>query len=496
MNILYAKLKEILFSVLPITIFALILGQTISPMTGSEIFSFLRGSLLVILGLTIFIIGVDLGISPIGRYLGASIVKSNKVWVLVLSGLFLGFMISIAEPALHILAGEVQFVTGGSMTRIEILVVVSVGLAIMLSLGFIRMVYNISLKIIFAILYGIILVLGIFAPIEIIAIAFDASGATTGTMTVPFILALAIGISAMRKDSKAAEAGSFGLLGVASAGAIISVLFMSVVNNTTITSGDLGNISTSDIPISMFQRIILTSGEVLMALLPIMILFIVLQKMVFNLSKNKVNSIFKGLVYAYVGLVLFLIGVNTGFMDIGREVGYQLASMDNKLFLIVIGFFLGLTTILAEPAVYVLTHQIEEVTSGYVTRKSVLTFLGLGVGFAIAFSMIRIVVPGVQLWHFLLPGYLISLGLMYFIPELFVGIAFDSGGVASGPMTATFILAFTQGAADAVPGADILLDGFGMIAMVAMTPIIALQILGLIFKIKSGKVGVSNGKQA
>lgn len=233
-----------------------------------------------------------------------------------------------------------------------------------------------------------------------------------------------------------------------------------------------------------------------MALLPIMILFIVLQKMVFNLSKNKVNSIFKGLVYAYVGLVLFLIGVNTGFMDIGREVGYQLASMDNKLFLIVIGFFLGLTTILAEPAVYVLTHQIEEVTSGYVTRKSVLTFLGLGVGFAIAFSMIRIVVPGVQLWHFLLPGYLISLGLMYFIPELFVGIAFDSGGVASGPMTATFILAFTQGAADAVPGADILLDGFGMIAMVAMTPIIALQILGLIFKIKSGKVGVSNGKQA
>lgn len=496
MNILYAKLKEILFSVLPITIFALILGQTISPMTGSEIFSFLRGSLLVILGLTIFIIGVDLGISPIGRYLGASIVKSNKVWVLVLSGLFLGFMISIAEPALHILAGEVQFVTGGSMTRIEILVVVSVGLAIMLSLGFIRMVYNLSLKTIFAILYGIILVLGIFAPIEIIAIAFDASGATTGTMTVPFILALAIGISAMRKDSKAAEAGSFGLLGVASAGAIISVLFMSVVNNTTITSGDLGNISTSDIPISMFQRIILTSGEVLMALLPIMILFIVLQKMVFNLSKNKVNSIFKGLVHAYVGLVLFLIGVNTGFMDIGREVGYQLASMDNKLFLIVIGFFLGLTTILAEPAVYVLTHQIEEVTSGYVTRKSVLTFLGLGVGFAIAFSMIRIVVPGVQLWHFLLPGYLISLGLMYFIPELFVGIAFDSGGVASGPMTATFILAFTQGAADAVPGADILLDGFGMIAMVAMTPIIALQILGLIFKIKSGKVGVSNGKQA
>ena len=493
MNILYAKLKEILFSVLPITIFALILGLTISPMSGSEIFQFLRGSLLVILGLTIFIIGVDLGISPIGRYLGASIVKTNKVWVLVLSGLFLGFMISIAEPALHILAGEVQFVTAGSMMRIEILIIVSVGLAIMLSLGFVRMVYNISLKTIFAVLYGIILLLGIFAPREILAIAFDASGATTGTMTVPFILALAVGISAMRKDSKAAEAGSFGLLGVASAGAIISVLFMSIVNKTSIVAGDPGLV-TSQIPISMFQRLILTSGEVLMALLPILILFLILQKTVFNLSKTKVQSIIKGLIYAYIGLVLFLIGVNTGFMDIGREVGYQLAKMDNKLFLIVIGFFLGVTTILAEPAVYVLTHQIEDVTSGYVTRKSVLSFLGLGVGFAIAFSMIRIVVPGVQLWHFLLPGYMISLGLMYFVPELFVGIAFDSGGVASGPMTATFILAFTQGAADAIPGADILLDGFGMIALVAMTPIIALQILGLIFKIKSGKVGVKDAK--
>jgi len=490
LNILYAKLREVLVSVLPITIFALILSQTISPMSGSEIFIFLRGSLLVILGLTIFIIGVDLGISPIGRYLGASIVKSNKVWVIVLSGLFLGFMISIAEPALHILAGEVELVTAGSILSIDILIIVSIGLAIMLSIGFLRMVYNISLKTVFAVLYGLILVLGIFAPREILAIAFDTSGATTGTMTVPFILALAVGISAMRKDSKASEAGSFGLLGVASAGAIISVLFMSIVNKTSISTGDISAIVVQDIPISMFQRILLTSGEVIMALLPILILFIVLQKTVFNLSKTKVKSIIKGLLYAYLGLVLFLIGVNTGFMDIGREVGYQLAYMDNKFLIVTIGFSLGLMTILAEPAVYVLTHQIEEVTSGYVKRKSVLAFLGVGVGFAVAFSMIRIVIPAVQLWHFLLPGYIISVGLMYFVPELFVGIAFDSGGVASGPMTATFILAFTQGAADAVPSADILVDGFGMIAMVAMTPVIALQILGLIFKIKSGKVGV------
>lgn len=198
----------------------------------------------------------------------------------------------------------------------------------------------------------------------------------------------------------------------------------------------------------------------------------------------------KGLLYTFIGLVLFLTGVNAGFMEVGTKIGYSVAALDNKLIVIGIGFLIGLVVVLAEPAVYVLTHQIEDVTSGYVRRPVVLIALSIGVAFAVALSMVRILVPGLQLWHFLLPGYVVSILMMYFVPKLFVGIAFDAGGVASGPMTATFILAFAQGAAEAIEGANVLVDGFGVIAMVAMTPIIALQTLGFIFKIKSVKEGL------
>jgi hypothetical protein len=190
--------------------------------------------------------------------------------------------------------------------------------------------------------------------------------------------------------------------------------------------------------------------------------------------------------------VLFLVGVNAGFMDVGSVIGHKLASFENKSIVIIIGFVLGLLTILAEPAVHVLTNQIEDVTSGYVKKKVVLVALSIGVGFAVALSMIRIIIPEIQLWHYLLPGYIIAIAMTYFAPKLFVGIAFDSGGVASGPMTATFILAFAQGAADRIEGANVLVDGFGVIAMVALTPLITLQALGLIYKIKSVKGGLEN----
>ncbi len=204
------------------------------------------------------------------------------------------------------------------------------------------------------------------------------------------------------------------------------------------------------------------------------------------------RKILFGLLFTFIGLVLFLVGVNAGFMDVGAAVGYSIASLDNKLYVVLVGFILGVVTILAEPAVYVLTHQIEDVTSGYVKRKVVMFTLAIGVGIAVALSMIRILIPELQLWQYLLPGYIISIAMSYFVPKLFVGIAFDSGGVASGPMTATFILAYAQGAAEAIEGANVLVDGFGMIAMVAMTPLIALQILGFIFKLKSKKGGLES----
>jgi hypothetical protein len=493
LQVLYSKLKEVVLAVVPIVAIVLILNFTIIPLEAVQLRSFLIGSVLIVIGLSVFLLGVDIGISPIGRYIGGTIVKKNILWILVSSGFILGFLISVAEPDLHILAGQVDLVTGGALPKLKLVVMVSFGIGAMLTLGLVRIVYNLSLKIMFVILYGIVLLGGILVPPELIAIAFDSSGATTGAMTVPFILALALGISALRKDSKTSEADSFGLVGISSVGAILAVMALSIISGGASLEG-LESVSSHAVEELLLQKLLLISGEVLLALLPIFILFMILQHSTLKLSKKKVRRIMAGLVYTLVGLVVFLTGVNTGFMEVGRFVGYNAVTSGGNIVLISIGFVLGLATILAEPAVYILTHQIEEVTSGFIKRKSVMAALSLGVGLAVAISMARIVIGPLELWHILLPGYIISVALMYFVPELFVGIAFDSGGVASGPMTATFILAFAQGAASAAEGANVLTDGFGVIAVVAMTPIIALQILGYVFKVKSRKVGVADDK--
>ena len=490
MQVLYNKLKEVIMAVLPIVGIVVLLNFTITPLGSEQLTSFLLGAVLIISGLTLFLFGVDLGISPIGRYIGGAVVKKNSLWILAASGLILGFLISVAEPDLHILADQVDLATGGMLPKLHLVVMVSIGIAIMLTLGFVRIVYNISLKLILFLLYGLVLIGGILAPQEFLAISFDSSGATTGAMTVPFILALALGISALRKDSKSSEADSFGLVGISSVGAILAVMVMSIFSNGGIS--EVADQAASHGAATILESLLIISGEVLLALAPIFLVFLIVYKTSLNISKRKFRNIVVGLVYTFLGLVMFLAGVNTGFMEIGRKVGFEAMLNGGGMVVIGIGFVLGLVTILAEPAVYILTHQIEEVTSGFIKRKSVMTALSLGVGLAVALSMARIVIGPLELWHILIPGYLIAIGLMFFVPELFVGIAFDSGGVASGPMTATFILAFAQGAASAAEGADVLADGFGVIALVAMTPLIALQILGFIFHVKSKKVGVAD----
>lgn len=487
MNVIVSKFKEVLFSVLPITLLVLVLNFTVSPIDTTLIFRFLIGSFFVVLGLTIFLIGVDIGITPLGGLTGTSLAKSNKLWVVLIAGLILGFFISIAEPGLLVLVNQVNLVTSGQISGNSILITVSIGLAIMLSLGFLRIFYNVPLyKVLFA-LYLIIFGLAIFTSREFLAISFDASGSTTGILAVPFILSLSVGISKLKKDSKASEKDSFGLVAIASTGAIISVLLLGIFSDTNEFSAGLDpGVSESNSIIKSFIDIIPNHLiESLMAILPLLIILLVLQKISFKLKKKELRKILTGFAFTFTGLVIFLIGVNAGFMDVGTSIGNNLALLDNKAYIIIIGFVLGLVTILAEPAVYVLTNQIEDVTSGYVKRKAVLIPLAIGVGLAVALSVIRVLVPGIQLWHYLLPGYIICLSMMFFIPKLFVGIAFDAGGVATGPMTATFILAFIQGAAHAFEGADLMIDGFGMIAMVAMTPIITLEALGLVFAIKS-----------
>lgn len=494
MSVILSKLKEVLLSILPITVIVVILNFTLTPIDGLLMARFLLGAVLIIIGLTIFLLGVDIGVTPIGNAMGSMMAKSNKVWFVVAIGLILGFFVSVAEPDLHILAGQVEDVSSGLISKMSIVIVVSLGIAVLLVLGLLRIVYNFPLYKILTVLYGVIFILALFTSKEFMAIAFDASGATTGALTVPFILALAIGVSKLKKDSKSSEKDSFGLVAIASIGAILSVMIMSIIKNTNEITGSLQESEAASATVlgPFLHELPKLSKEALIALAPIVIIFLVFQKISIRLSKTTVRKILFGMLFAFIGLVLFLVGVNAGFMEVGSVVGHSIASLDNKVFVVVIGFVLGVVTILAEPAVYVLTHQIEDVTSGYVKRNSVMITLAIGVGVAVALSMIRIIVPSLQLWHYLLPGYVIAIGMTYFVPKLFVGIAFDSGGVASGPMTATFILAYAQGAAEAIEGANVLVDGFGMIAMVAMTPLIALQILGLVFKIKSRKGGIDS----
>ena len=494
MTVLYvikSKFMEVLTSVLPITVMVLLLHFTLTPMEGPMIWRFLLGAGLIMIGLTLFLIGVDIGVTPLGDYTGTALAKSNKLWIVLIAGAVLGFFISIAEPGLLVLANQVDFVTSGQISSMSILMIVSIGLALMLALGFLRIFYNYPLYKMLMVLYVLIFGLSIFTSREFLAISFDASGATTGILAVPFILSLSLGISKMKKDSKASEKDSFGLVAIASTGAILGVMLLDLFTKNTSFNADIESVVTvSDSILKPFIALIPDMlFESTIAMSPLVVILLVLQAAVFKLQKREFRKMVNGFIYGFIGLVIFLIGVNGGFMDVGTSIGTALALLDNKVPIVIIGFIIGLVTIIAEPAVHVLTHQIEEVTSGYVKRIAVLVPLSLGVGFAVALSVIRILVPDIQLMHYLVPGYIISLGLMFVVPKLFVGIAFDAGGVATGPMTATFILAFVQGAAHAHEGADMLVDGFGMIAMVAMAPIITLQLLGLVFQSKAKKKG-------
>ena len=489
MNVLGSKLKEVSIAVLPIAILVIVLHLTLTPIPGALLFRFVVGAVLIILGLSVLLVGIELGISPFGNHMGAAFMKSNKLWYVIAIGCFLGFFVNIAEPDLHVLADQIASVMGGYIPMPVSLVVVSIGTGVMLALGILRIVKNFPLKMVFVIAYGLIAVLALFSSADMLAIGFDASGATTGALTVPLVLALSVGVAAMKKDSRSSEEDSFGLVGIMSTGAIFGVLILNLFVKTDGITGVLSfhNAETGSRLAPFLMEIPGVALESFIALLPMVLMLVFFQKFSFRLRPRPFFRMFLGFLYAYIGLVVFLVGVKAGFMDVGNFIGQGLAAYDNKALLVGLGFILGMLVILTEPAVYVLTRQIESVTSGYIKRKTVLVTLSIGVAFAVALAMLRIAVPEIQLWHYILPGYLISLLLTFFVPKIFVGIAFDSGGVASGPMTATFVLAFAQGASHAVEHSNILVDSFGVIAMVAMTPLIALQVLGLVYKLKSRK---------
>lgn len=486
MNELIGKLKEVLMAVLPITFIVILLNFTISPLNSNMLSAFLIGDILIIIGLTIFLYGIDQGLEPIGHEVGNTITKSGKYSVVIVVSLILGFFISYAEPDLHILANQVNEVTNGAFNNVLMVIVVSVGICVMMTVGMLRILKNIRLRYVLLASYLVILVLAIFSNSDFLAIAFDSSGATTGAITVPFILALTAGVSAMKKDRDLNGADSFGVIGISSTGAIIGVLMVGLVLGESELTGAAPkevalNNGILDLYASEFFRI---AVESFFTLFPIIITYAILQIFILKQKKRRVLDIIRGIIFTFLGLVLFLLGVNGGFMEVGSTLGMQLASKNSAAPTLLIALLLGVSTVMAEPAVHILTQQVEEVTGGTVKRNMVLIFLAISVGAAIFLSSLRIIVPGIELWMYLLPGFGIAIILSFFVPDLFVGMAIDAGGVASGPMTATFSLAFVQGIAIQTPTADVVTDGFGMIAIVAMMPIVAIEIFGIIYKIK------------
>lgn len=495
MNIFTQKLKEVFLSICPVFTVVILTHIFIYPLTTHLIVRFILSSLILIIGLTLFLIGVDLGISPMGQMLGPLISRSNKHRYIILFGFIIGFLISFAEPALLIMSQQVEQLSGGILSSTLLLIVVSIGIGSMVVVGLFRLLYNLPLYIILIISYGIIFLLSLNTSFDMLAIAFDSSGVTTGILAVPFLLSLSLGITSIKKDSKSSEKDSFGLISIASAGAIIMVLVLNKVFQPNLTSASISYLNYDSISIlnTFVLQIPNSIRETLLSMSPLIVMGVIVS--IFNrhkISKRGQIRMATGFVYSVMGLFLFLISINSSYIEVGNTIGNHLINELSFTSLVLFGFLIGVVTILAEPAVYVLTTQIETVTSGYIKRRSVIIALTIGVGSAIAFSVLRVLIPAVQLWHFLLPGYGLALGLMFITPKLFVGIAFDAGGVATGPMISTFILSFIHGLADAMPSADVLIDGFGMVSLVALMPIITIELLGLIFKFKSVKRGGSH----
>ena len=453
------EIKNTSKSVIPIVILVVFLNFFVG-VESRLLINFFLGCAGVILGLGVFLTGVEISISQIGTKMGEFLARFDKIIKVIIFGVFIGFTISIAEPDLLILANEVAGAIG--MKSQLIVMIISLGVGIMISLGLFRIFKDIRLSNMMFIVYGIVFVLMIFTDEVGHAIAFDASGATTGAMTTPFIIALGLGVASLKGDKS--EDDSFGLVGLASTGPILAGLIMNLFSK----GGEIAILEEA-------HQSALMSGFInsTFAIVPIALVFYIMNFMFFKLEKDELKSISLGLVYTYLGLLLFLTSVEGGFMDLARVMGEGLA---HSKFLPLIGFVLGLLVVLAEPAVAVLAEQVEDVTGGSIPRKNILTALSIGVAFAVMLAIFRIRIEGFALWMLIVPGFLISLILSRRVDQIFVGIAFDSGGVASGPMTATFILGFCQGVAGNVA------DGFGVISFVAMMPVLTIMIMGNLYK--------------
>ena len=478
------KIKESLSSVLPITAIVLLLSITLVPMEIGTLALFLTGAVMLIVGMGFFQLGAEMAMTPLGQGVGGRLMKGSRLVLIMLVSFIMGVIITIAEPDLQVLANQVA-----SIPNQVLIWTVAVGVGIFLVIAVLRVFFHVSLSNMLMIFYILLFVLSFFSPDSFTAVAFDSGGVTTGPMTVPFIMALGVGLSASRSDRDGAS-DSFGLVALCSIGPIMMVLLLGIFYNPSEATYDaaeiIGVVTTVDVMKQFVIELPQYAKEVVISIVPVAGVFLIFQLFTRSYHIKQVLRMVIGFVYTILGLVLFLTGVNVGFAPVGNFLGSGLAGSSYKWLLVPIGVVIGYYIVKAEPAVQVLNKQVEDLTSGTISRKMMNTALSAGVACAVALSMVR-VLTGVNIYWIIIPGYIISLVLSRIVPPVFVGIAFDSGGVASGPMTSTFLLPLAMGSCTAV-GGNVVTDAFGVVALVAMAPLIAIQIMGLIYVHKSKAV--------
>ena len=477
MKELKAKIVEALVSALPITAIVYILALTPwFDFSAVELITFTVGAVFLILGIGLFNLGADLAMTPMGAQVGSGLSRQKKLGLLLSVCFVLGMLITIAEPDLQVLAKQVEDVMNGTV----LIYAVGLGVGGFLVFAVLKIIFRKSLSNILMLFYMLLFALALMLVVSgnepLLPMAFDSGGVTTGPITVPFIMALGVGISSVLGDRRSKD-NSFGLVALCSVGPILAVLLLGITsNNELLYEVPQYNVD-SNIVHSFLHTALHTCKEVAVALGMIVVFFILCQIFFLKLGKKQLLRIAVGVIFTYVGLVIFLTGVNVGFMPIGYKLGHALAQVSD-VFLILFGLVAGILVVLAEPAIHVLNSQVEDVTGGLVKKKSMMIGLCIGVGSALALSMIRIVLD-FSLVYYIIPGYFLSLALSLFVPPVYTAIAFDSGGVASGPMTSGFILPFAIGACVSMQGPDaVLRDAFGVVALVAMTPLITIQLLG------------------
>lgn len=478
------KIEETLKAVVPVLMIVLFLCFSIAPIPPSILMTFLIGSVLLIIGMLFFNVGVELSMTPMGEKVGSIITRSKKVWLVVIITFIMGFIITISEPDLQVLAQQIP-----SIPNLTLILAVALGVGIFLVVAVLRMLFGIPLSYLLLFFYGIVFLLAFLSPKNFLSIAFDSGGVTTGPMTVPFIMAFGIGIAAIRSDKHAAD-DSFGLVSLSSVGPILAVLLLGLIYEPGAVEEVSEAIPIIDNTVDLWKLFMVELPhylkEMALSLFPIIVFFALFELISRDITKTVLIKICVGIIYTYIGLVLFLTGANVGFMPAGDYLGQTIATLPYGWIIIPIGMLIGYFIVKAEPAVFVLTKQVEEMTSGMISASAMGTSLSIGVAVSVGLAMTR-VVTGLSIMYLLIPGYFIALVLTFFVPKLFTAIAFDSGGVASGPMTATFLLSFAMGACKAL-GGNIIADAFGIVAMVAMTPLITIQIMGLIFKMKENRL--------